>query len=58
LGSALFGLSLEANEFATGANWASQGTKWFVIFFANQLTNGFGMGSVDFHWKQMPLQPF
>ena len=48
-GSALFGLCFWTCQFAAGANWAGQGTKWFVMSLTNELTNRFGVGSVDFH---------
>ena len=48
-GSAHFGLCFWTCQFAAGANWAGQGTKWFVMSLTNELTNRFGVGSVDFH---------
>ena len=48
-GSALFALCFWTCQFAAGADWAGQGTKWFVMSFTNELTNRFGVGSVDFH---------
>ena len=51
LGSALFGLCFWTGQFAAGADWAGQSTKWFVMTLTNELTNRFGVGSVDFHWN-------
>ncbi len=48
-----FGLRIWSCKFAAGANWAGQSTKWLVKSLANELTNGFGVGSVDFHWNHV-----
>mgnify|MGYP004221067327 CR=1 FL=1 len=50
-GSAFFDLYFWTCQFAAGADWAGQSTKWFVMPVTNELTNRFGVGSVDFHWN-------